>query len=88
MAGVDKEFEGEARPQPGIKIGYLPQEPKLDPQQTVREAVEEAVSEVKNALTRLDEVYALYADPDADFDKLAAEQANLEAIIKHMMGII
>ena len=82
MAGVDKEFEGEARPQPGIKIGYLPQEPKLDPQQTVREAVEEAVSDVKNALTRLDEVYALYADPDADFDKLAAEQANLEAIIQ------
>lgn len=82
MAGVDKEFEGEARPQPGIKIGYLPQEPKLDPQQTVREAVEEAVSEVKNALTRLNEVYALYADPDADFDKLAAEQANLEAIIQ------
>ena len=82
MAGVDKEFEGEARPQPGIKIGYLPQEPQLDPQQTVREAVEEAVSEVKNALTRLDEVYALYADPDADFDKLAAEQANLEAIIQ------
>lgn len=82
MAGVDKEFEGEARPQPGIKIGYLPQEPKLEPQQTVREAVEEAVSEVKNALTRLDEVYALYADPDADFDKLAAEQANLEAVIQ------
>ena len=82
MAGVDKEFEGEARPQPGIKIGYLPQEPKLDPQQTVREAVEEAVSEVKTALTRLDEIYALYADPDADFDKLAAEQANLEAIIQ------
>ena len=82
MAGVDKEFEGEVRPQPGIKIGYLPQEPKLEPQQTVREAVEEAVSEVKNALTRLDEVYALYADPDADFDKLAAEQANLEAIIQ------
>ena len=82
MAGVDKEFEGEARPQPGIKIGYLPQEPKLEPQQTVREAVEEAVSEVKNSLTRLDEVYALYADPDADFDKLAAEQANLEAIIQ------
>ncbi|MFZ7158145.1 energy-dependent translational throttle protein EttA [Avibacterium gallinarum] len=82
MAGVDKEFEGEARPQPGIKIGYLPQEPKLDPQQTVREAVEEAVAEVKNALTRLDEVYALYADPDADFDKLAAEQGKLEAIIQ------
>ncbi|UAY78173.1 energy-dependent translational throttle protein EttA [Pasteurella canis] len=82
MAGIDKEIEGEARPQPGIKIGYLPQEPKLDPQQTVREAIEEAVSEVKQALTRLDEVYALYADPDADFDKLAAEQAKLEAIIQ------
>ena len=82
MAGVDKEFEGEARPQPGIKIGYLPQEPKLDPQQTVREAIEEAVSEVKTALTRLDEVYAAYADENADFDKLAAEQAQLEAIIQ------
>lgn len=82
MAGIDKDIEGEARPQPGIKIGYLPQEPKRDPQQTVREAVEEAVGEVKNALTRLDEVYALYADPEADFDKLAAEQAELEAIIQ------
>ena len=82
MAGVDKEFEGEARPQPGIKIGYLPQEPKLQPQQTVREAIEEAVAEVKNALTRLDEVYALYADENADFDKLAAEQAQLEAVIQ------
>lgn len=82
MAGIDKEIEGEARPQPGIKIGYLPQEPKLEPQQTVREAIEEAVSEVKRALTRLDEVYALYADPDADFDKLAAEQAELESIIQ------
>ena len=82
MAGIDKEIEGEARPQPGIKIGYLPQEPKLEPQQTVREAIEEAVGEVKRALTRLDEVYALYADPDADFDKLAAEQAKLEAIIQ------
>ncbi|OOF81931.1 energy-dependent translational throttle protein EttA [Rodentibacter ratti] len=86
MAGIDKEIEGEARPQPGIKIGYLPQEPKLEPQQTVREAVEEAVSEVKNALTRLDEVYALYADPDADFDKLAVEQAELEAIIQAQDG--
>ncbi|OOF60338.1 energy-dependent translational throttle protein EttA [Rodentibacter sp. Ppn85] len=86
MAGIDKEIEGEARPQPGIKIGYLPQEPKLEPQQTVREAVEEAVSEVKNALARLDEVYALYADPDADFDKLAAEQAELEAIIQAQDG--
>ncbi|QIM63636.1 energy-dependent translational throttle protein EttA [Pasteurellaceae bacterium Orientalotternb1] len=82
MAGIDKEIEGEARPQPGIKIGYLPQEPKLEPQQTVREAIEEAVGEVKQALTRLDEVYGLYADPDADFDKLAAEQAELEAIIQ------
>ena len=82
MAGIDKEIEGEARPQPGIKIGYLPQEPKLEPQQTVREAIEEAVGEVKRALTRLDEVYALYADPDADFDKLAAKQAELEAIIQ------
>ncbi|MGX2957303.1 energy-dependent translational throttle protein EttA [Ursidibacter arcticus] len=82
MAGIDKEIEGEARPQPGIKIGYLPQEPKLEPQQTVREAIEESVGEVKKALTRLDEVYALYADPDADFDKLAAEQAELEAIIQ------
>ena len=82
MAGIDKEIEGEARPQPGIKIGYLPQEPKLEPQQTVREAIEEAVGEVKRALTRLDEVYALYADPDADFDKLAAEQAEWEAIIQ------
>ena len=82
MAGIDKDIEGEARPQPGIKIGYLPQEPKLEPQQTVREAIEEAVGDVKRALTRLDEVYALYADPDADFDKLAAEQAELEAIIQ------
>lgn len=82
MAGIDKEIEGEARPQPGIKIGYLPQEPNLEPQQTVREAIEEAVSEVKNALTRLDEVYAAYADENTDFDKLAAEQAQLEAIIQ------
>ncbi|KES17007.1 ATPase component of ABC transporter with duplicated ATPase domains, partial [Gilliamella apicola SCGC AB-598-I20] len=82
MAGVDTEIEGEARPQPGIKIGYLPQEPKLDPKQTVREAIEQAVGDAKNALARLDEVYAAYADPDADFDKLAKEQAELEAIIQ------
>lgn len=82
MAGIDTEIEGEARPQPGIKIGYLPQEPKLNLQHTVREAVEEAVSDVKQALTRLDEVYAAYADPDADFDKLAKQQAELEAIIQ------
>ena len=82
MAGIDTEIEGEARPQPGIKIGYLPQEPKLDPEQTVREAVEEAMGDLKRAMTRLDEVYAAYADPDADFDKLAKEQGELEAIIQ------
>lgn len=82
MAGIDTDIEGEARPQPGIEIGYLPQEPKLAPQQTVKEAVEEAVSEVKTALSRLDQVYAAYAEPDADFDALAAEQAELEAIIQ------
>ena len=86
MAGLDTEIEGEARPQPGIKIGYLPQEPKLDPEQTVREAVEEAVGEVKRAMARLDEVYAAYADPDADFDKLAREQGELEAIIAAQGG--
>ncbi|WP_105188146.1 energy-dependent translational throttle protein EttA [Pseudoalteromonas sp. T1lg48] len=82
MAGVDKDFEGEAHPQPGVKIGYLPQEPVLDESKTVREVVEEAVSEVKNALTRLDEVYAEYAMEDADFDALAKEQGELEAIIQ------
>jgi ATP-binding cassette ChvD family protein len=81
MAGVDKEFTGEARPQPGINIGYLPQEPQLDPDKTVREVVEESVAHIKNAQARLDEVYAAYAEPDADFDKLAAEQAKLEAIL-------
>ncbi|MCC8380815.1 energy-dependent translational throttle protein EttA [Xenorhabdus sp. PB30.3] len=86
MAGIDKDIEGEARPQPGIKIGYLPQEPKLNLEHTVREAVEEAVGEVKHALTRLDEVYAAYADPDADFDKLAKEQGELEAIIQSHDG--
>lgn len=82
MAGVDTDIEGEARPQPDLKIGYLPQEPRLKMEQTVREAIEESVSEIKNALIRLDEVYALYADPDADFDKLAIEQGKLEAIIQ------
>ena len=86
MAGIDTDIEGEARPQPGIKIGYLPQEPKLNPEQTVREAVEEAVSEVKNALTRLDEIYAAYAEPDADFDKLAKQQGEMEAIIQSHDG--
>lgn len=82
MAGVDKEHEGEARPQPGINIGYLPQEPQLDLDKTVREIIEEAVGEVKQALDRLDAVYAAYADPDADFDELAKEQAKLEDIIQ------
>ena len=82
MAGIDTEIEGEARPQPGIKIGYLPQEPKLNPEHTVRESVEEAVAEVVNALKGLDEVYAKYAEPDADFDKLAAQQGKFEEIIQ------
>jgi len=81
MAGLDKEIEGEAIPMPGMKIGYLPQEPQLEPQQSVREAVEGGMGEVMNAKARLEEVYAAYAEPDADFDKLAAEQAELEAII-------
>ncbi|AHZ71390.1 MAG: energy-dependent translational throttle protein EttA [Pseudomonas mandelii] len=86
MAGVDTEFEGEARPMPELNIGYLPQEPILDPTKTVREVVEEAVSVIKNAQARLDEVYAAYADEDADFDKLAAEQAKLEAILQASDG--
>jgi sulfate-transporting ATPase len=86
MAGVDKEFEGEARPQPGIKIGFLPQEPQLDAAKDVRGNVEEAVRPIKAALERLDEVYAAYADADADFDKIAAEQARLEALIQAADG--
>ncbi|WP_155238330.1 energy-dependent translational throttle protein EttA [Kingella kingae] len=81
MAGVDKEFEGEAVPMSGLKIGYLPQEPELDPEKTVREEVESGLSEVAAAQKRLEEVYAAYADPDADFDALAEEQGRLEAII-------
>ncbi len=81
MAGVDKDIEGEAVPMPGIKIGYLPQEPVMNPEQTVREAVEEGIGGVLAAKKRLDEVYAAYAEPDADFDALAAEQGELEAII-------
>ena len=86
MAGLDKEIEGEAIPQKGIHIGYLPQEPQLDPAKTVRGNVEEAVAEVKDALAQLDAVYAAYADPDADFDKLAADQARLEDIINACDG--
>ncbi|HGP7531203.1 energy-dependent translational throttle protein EttA [Neisseria gonorrhoeae] len=81
MAGVDKEFEGEAVPMGGIKIGYLPQEPELDPEKTVREEVESGLGEVAAAQKRLEEVYAEYANLDADFDALAEEQGRLEAII-------
>src|SRR3954465_3059641 len=81
MAGVDKEYEGEAMPMPGLAIGYLPQEPKLNPDHTVRESVEEAMGEVFAAKAKLEEVYVAYGAEDADFDALAAEQAELEAII-------
>ncbi|WP_374587748.1 energy-dependent translational throttle protein EttA [Ideonella dechloratans] len=81
MAGLDKDIEGEAVPMPGLKIGYLPQEPQLDPEQTVRQAVEEGIGGALAAQKRLEEVYAAYAEPDADFDALATEQAELEAII-------
>ncbi|CAM3861007.1 energy-dependent translational throttle protein EttA [Rheinheimera salexigens] len=86
MAGVDTEFEGEAKPLAGTKIGYLPQEPQLDTNKTVREIVEEAVADVKDALTRLDQVYAAYAEEDADFDALAKEQGELEALIQAKEG--
>jgi sulfate-transporting ATPase len=81
MAGVDKDIEGEAIPMPGIRIGYLPQEPQLDPTHTVRQAVEAGLGEIVEAKNKLEEVYAAYAEPDADFDKLAEEQARCEAIL-------
>jgi energy-dependent translational throttle protein EttA len=81
MAGVDTEYEGEATPMPNLRIGYLPQEPQLAPDETVRQAVEGGMGEVLAAKQRLEEVYTAYAEPDADFDKLAAEQGELEAII-------
>jgi len=81
MAGVDKDIEGEATPMPNLNIGYLPQEPQLDPQKTVREAVEEGLGEVFGAQKKLDDIYAAYTEPDADFDALAAEQAKYEAIL-------
>jgi sulfate-transporting ATPase len=81
MAGIDRDIEGEAIPMPGLSIGYLPQEPQLAPDQNVRQAVEEGIGGVLAAKKRLDEVYAAYAEPDADFDKLASEQAELEAVI-------
>jgi len=81
MAGVDKDYNGEARPQPDIKIGFLPQEPELDPDKTVRQSVEEGVGEIFEAQKKLEEVYAAYAEEGADFDKLAVEQQRLEAIL-------
>ncbi|HEV7489628.1 MAG TPA: energy-dependent translational throttle protein EttA [Rhodanobacteraceae bacterium] len=81
MAGVDKDYNGEARPQPDIKIGFLPQEPELDPEKTVRQSVEEGVGEIFEAQKKLEEVYAAYAEEGADFDKLAVEQQRLEAIL-------
>ena len=86
MAGIDTDIEGEARPQPGIKIGYLPQEPQLDPEKDVRGNVEEALGNVKEAMEELEKVYAAYAEPDADFDALAARQAELENIVQSADG--
>jgi ATP-binding cassette ChvD family protein len=86
MAGVDKEFHGEARPMPGLKMGYLPQEPQLDPTKTVRGNVEEALSEIADVKAELDKVYAAYAEPDADFDKLSAKQHELEGKLEAMDG--
>ena len=86
MAGVDSDFDGEARPQPGIRIGYLPQEPQLDPEKDVRGNVEEALGEVKSAMEELEKVYAAYAEPDADFDALAKRQAELENIVQAADG--
>ncbi len=86
MAGIDKDIQGEAVPMPGLNIGYLPQEPQLDPEQTVRQAVEGGLGEIFEAKAKLDAVYAAYAEPDADFDALAAEQARLEAIISTSAG--
>ena len=86
MAGLDKDIEGEAIPQPGLKVGYLPQEPQLDETKDVRGNIEEAVADVAHALTRLDEIYAAYAEPDADFDALAQEQGEMEAIIQTKDG--
>jgi len=81
MAGVDREFEGEATPMPNLRIGFLPQEPELEADRTVRETVEQGLGEVLEAQQKLDEIYAAYAEPDADFDKLAADQAKYEAIV-------
>src|SRR5690554_802306 len=86
MAGVDKDYIGEARPQPGINVGYLPQEPELDEEKTVKEIVDDSVAHVHNALAELEKVYAAYAEPDADFDELAKKQGELEADIQATDG--
>jgi ATP-binding cassette ChvD family protein len=86
MAGLDTQIDGEARAQPGIKIGFLQQEPDIDPDKTVRDIVEEGVAPIKTALTRLEAVYAAYSDENADFDKLATEQATLEAFLTTVDG--
>ncbi len=86
MAGIDKDFDGEARPQPGIRVGYLPQEPQLDESKNVRGNIEEALGEVKEAMEELEKVYAAYAEPDADFDALAKRQAELENIVQAADG--
>ena len=86
MAGVDTEYDGDAEPMPNLRVGYLPQEPQLDPEKTVRETVEEALGDIATAQKKLDEIYAAYAEPDADFDKLAAEQAKYEAIVNAAGG--
>src|SRR6516165_1643022 len=81
MSGVDTEFDGEAKPMANISIGFLPQEPQLDPDKTVRETVEEGLGELFAVRKRLDDIYAAYGDPDADIDKLADEQSKLEAVL-------
>ncbi len=81
MAGVDKDFDGDAEPMPNLRVGFLPQEPQVDANKTVRETVEEGLGETADAKKKLDEIYAAYAEPDADFDKLAVEQAKYEAIV-------
>ena len=86
MAGLDNDYIGEAIPMPNIKVGYLPQEPELDETKTVRQIVEESVSDVKQAMEDLDAIYTAYAEPDADFDALAAKQAKLEDLIQAKDG--
>ncbi len=82
MAGIDTDIVGEARPMPDIKVGYLPQEPELDGERTVKENVEDGLREPLDAINGLNEVYAAYAEPDADFDALAKKQEKLEAVIQ------